>query len=63
MGMSDRFLKTVADVRKGVKALNLKKDKEAAVKDNIHICFKGFGFEEAKTTFSKDGKKKSLAVL
>ena len=60
---SDRCWKTAAEVRKGVKDLRFKKDKEQALKDNIQIRFKGFGWDDARTTWSKDGKKKSIAVL
>ena len=40
--LSDRCWKTPAQVRKGTKALKYKNDKEAALKENIQIRFKGF---------------------
>ena len=46
-----------------MKSLKLKKDKEAALRDNINMRFKGLGFKEAHTTWSKNGKKKTLPQL
>ena len=59
----DRCWKTAAEVRKGMKELKYKKDKEQALKDNIQIRFKRFGWEDVRTTWSKDEKKKSIPVL
>jgi hypothetical protein len=60
---SDRCWKTAAQVKKVMKSLKLKKDKEAALRDNINMRFKGLGFKEAHTTWSKNGKKKTLPQL
>ena len=61
--LSDRCWKTPAQVRKGMKALKYKKDKESALKENIQICFKRFGWEVARTAWSKDRKKHSIPWL
>ena len=55
---SDRCWKTAAHVKRGLKSLKLKKDKEAALHDNVNMRFKGLGFKEAHTTWSKMGKRK-----
>jgi len=60
---SDRLWKTAKDVRDGVKALQYKKDKEEGLKDNILMRFKGMGWVDAQTTWSKDGKKKTIPQL
>ena len=63
MASSERCWKTVAEVRKGVNALTYKNEKETALKDNIQIRFKGYGWAECYTAWSKDGKKKSVPQL
>jgi len=39
------------DVKKGLKSLEFKKDKELALRDNINIGFKGYGWEDCHTTW------------
>ena len=46
-----------------MKQLKYKKDKEQGLKDNIMMRFKGFGWQDAHTTWSKNGKKKTIPVL
>ena len=60
---SDRCWKTAAEVRNRVKNLQYKKDKFAALKDNIQIRFMGFGWEDWHTTWSKNGKNKTIPEL
>ena len=50
MWKAERCLDTEANVKAGVKALRYKKDKEALLKDNIQMRWKGVGW--ANTTFS-----------
>ena len=57
---SDRRWKTAGEVKKEVRALKLKKDKESGIKDNIYIHYKGLGRVEAKTTRFKNGNKKTI---
>ena len=40
---SDRWWKTAAEVRRGVKQFKYNKDKDQGLKDNIMMRFKGFG--------------------
>lgn len=47
----------------GKTALQYKKDKEEGLKDNILMRFKGMGWVDAQTTWSKDGKKKTIPQL
>jgi hypothetical protein len=49
MGNSDRCWKTAAEVHNGMKKLQYKNEKESALKDNIQIRFKGYGWEECYT--------------
>ena len=44
-------------------SLELKKDREAALQDNINIRIKGYGWEDCHTTWSKDSKKNIISVL
>lgn len=60
---SERFWKTTDEVREGMKGLRYKKDKEQALKDNIQMRFRGLGWVDCHTTWSKDGKKKTLHTL
>ena len=60
---SERCWKTPEDVREGLKSLDFKCDKEAALKDNINIRFKGFGWDDCRVTWSKDGVKKTIPDL
>ena len=41
----------------------MKKEKESGLKDNIQMHYKGLGRVEAKTTWSKNGKKKTIPEL
>ena len=63
MGKSDAYWKTVGEVTAGLKELKHKKDKMAALKDNIQIRYKGFGWEDCKTPWSEGGSQKSVADL
>ena len=56
----DRHWKTSDEVKKEVRDMNLKKDKESGIKDNIKMHYKGLGQMEDKTTESKNGKKKTI---
>ena len=60
---SDKCWKTREEVTEGMKALQYKKDKEQALKDNIQMRFKGLGYEDCHVTWSKNGKKKTLHAL
>ena len=60
---SDRLWKTAGEVKKEVRDLELKKEKELGLKDNIQMKYKGLGRVEAKTTWYKNGKKKTIAEL
>ena len=57
---SDRRWKTAGEVKKEVRALKLKKEKESGLKENIQMHYKGLGRVEAKNTWSKNGKKKTI---
>lgn len=55
---------TEKQITAGLKALQFKKDKLQALKDNIQMWWKGFGFEEqCKTTWSENGKQKTVSDL
>ena len=60
---SDRRWNTDGEVKKEVRALKLKKEKESGLKDNIQMHYKGLVQVEAKTTWSKNGKKKTIPEL
>ena len=60
MWYSDRQWKTSREVKKDVRALKLKKEKESGLKDNIQVHYKGLGQVETKTTQYKHEKKKSI---
>ena len=60
---SDACWKTVADVTSGLKKLKFKKDKKQALKDNILIRYRGFGWEEWHTTWSHACVEKSIPQL
>ena len=60
---SERCWKTTDKVREGMKGLRYKKDKEQALKDNIQMRFRGLGWVDCHTTWSKDGKKNTLHTL
>ena len=60
MWISERCWKTPAEVRAGVRALEFKKDKEEALKDNVRIRWLGMGWvEKAETSWSENGVKKN----
>ena len=63
MWNSDACWKTIGAVTEGLKKLITKKDKIAALKDNIQIRYKGFGWEECRTQWSKGGVNLSIAEL
>ena len=61
---SDSCWKTVGAVTDELKNLNYKKkDRYAALKDNIQIRYKGFRWEECKTQWSKGGVNLSIVEL
>ena len=43
--------------------MDFKCGKKAALKDNINIQFKGFGWDDCRVTWSKDGVKKTIPDL
>ena len=63
MGRTDACWKTVGEVTEGLKRLKYKKDKIAALKDNIRIRWIGYGWEECETKWSKDRVQLSIAQL
>ncbi len=60
---SDSCWKTRRDVRKGLGKINTKGGKLDALKMNIQIRYLGFGWVECHTTWSKDGKNKTVKQL
>ena len=50
-------------VKKGVRGVYLKKDKDAGLRNNIQIHYMELGQVEAKTTWSKNGKKTTIPEL
>ena len=56
---SDQRWKTAGEVKKEVRALKLKKEKESSIKDNIQMHYKSLGLVEGKTTWSNNRKKKT----
>ena len=60
---SDRRWNTDGEVKKEVRAMKLKKEKESGLKDNIQMHYKGLVQVEAKTTCYKNGKKKTVPEL
>ena len=57
---SDWRWKTTGEVKKEVRALKLKNYKESGIKDNIQIHYKVLGRVEAKISWFKNGKKKTI---
>ena len=53
---SERVWKTPAEVKKGLKEFEFKKDKIAALQDNIQIHYLGMGREDTQTNWSKGGE-------
>ena len=60
---SGRRWKTDSEVKKEVRALKLKNEKESGIKDNIQMHYKGLGQVESKITWSKNGRKKTISEL
>ena len=60
---SDRRWKTAGEVKKEVKALKLKKEKDSGLKENSQMHYKGLGRMGSKTTWSNNGKKKTIPEL
>lgn len=60
---TDQCWKTAEDVKLGLMMMTYIKDKEEALKENINIHYLGLGWNDCHTTWSKDGKKKSVDVL
>ena len=63
MWSTDACWKTVSDVTEGLKRLKYKKDKIAALKDNIRIRWLGFGWEWCETKWSNNRVQLSIAQL
>lgn len=60
---SEACMKTPNDVTSGLKNLKYKKDKIQALKDNIQIRYRGFGWDEWKTHWSHASKSLSVSEL
>ena len=60
---SDRRWKKNGGVKKEVIDLKFNKDKDSGLKENFKMHYKGLGQVEAKTTWSKNGKKKTIPEL
>ena len=60
---SEACWKTNSDIVNGLKNLKHKKDKLQALKDNIQIRYKGFGWDEWKTHWSHGGISLSIPEL
>ena len=43
--------------------MELKKEKDSGIKDNIQMHYQGLGRVESKTTWSNNGKKKTIPEL
>ena len=63
MYRSDRCWKTIREVSDGIKRLHTKKDKYEMLKENISIRVKGFGWEQFRQAWSKDGKPHTIEFL
>lgn len=63
MNKSDRYCSTKNEMNDMLRSLQYKKDKEALIKDNINIRWRGFGWSEWATTWSKDGRGKTIQQL
>jgi hypothetical protein len=63
MNKSDRYCSTKDEMNDMLNSLQYKKDKEALIKDNINIRWRGFGWSEWATTWSKDGRGKTIQQL
>ena len=60
---SEREWKTPAEVKKELKEIEFKKDKIAALQDNIQMHYLGMGREDAQTNWSKGGAPLSVPQL
>ena len=60
---SEACMKTVNDVTTGLKVLKYKKDKLQALKDNIQIRYKGFGWDDWKTQWSHGNVQYTIPEL
>ena len=60
---SERAWKTPAEVKKGLKEIEFKKDKISALQDNIQMHYLGMGREDAQTNWSKGGAPLSVPQL
>ena len=60
---SEACMKTANDVASCLKSLKYKKDKLQALKDNIQIRYKGFGWENWHTHWSSGGVSYSVPEL
>ena len=60
---SEACMKTVKDITTGLKSLKYKKDKLQALKDNIQIRYRGFGWEDWKSQWSRGNKAYSIPEL
>ena len=58
---SERAWKTPSEFKKGLKEIKFKRDKIAALQDNIQMHYLGMGREDAQTNWSKD--RAPLSVL
>ena len=63
MWNSERVWKTPAEVKRGLKTIRFKKDKIAALQENIQMHYLGMGREEARANWSKGGVPLSVLQL
>ena len=63
MGKSDATWNAISEVTKGLKNLRYQKDKYQALKDNIQIRYRGYGWEHWKTPWSSGGRKLTIPDL
>ena len=60
---SERVWKTPAEVKKGLKEIEFKKDKIAALQDKMQMHYLGMGREETQTNWLKGGVPLSVPQL
>ena len=63
MWESERVWKTPSKFKKGPKEIEFKKNKIAALQDNIQMHYLGMGREDAQTNWSKGGAPLSVPRL
>ena len=63
MGKSDATWNAISEVTKGLKNLRYQKDKFQALKDNIQVWYRGYGWEHWKTPWSSGGRKLTIPDL